>query len=122
MSSSIQQTHHLVPATLQAYMQEQRPAKKPRATKSFELVDSAFQEAIEMSIDTRDEGREDLVTKIEVKNEELTVISQQEVQFLSSKFTGIRTLNLSMNKIANIEGSIDCPNLTSLSLSDNLIK
>jgi hypothetical protein len=38
-------------------------------------VDSAFQEAIEMSLDTRDEGREHLIAKIEVKNEELTVIS-----------------------------------------------
>ena len=31
-------------------------------------------------------------------------------------------MDLSMNKIQSIEGSIDCPNLRELTLADNLLK
>jgi len=75
-----------------------------------------------MNIDAGDNNNEDLINSIEVKNEQFSIISQKDIEILKSKFIGLRTLNLSMNQISNIEGTIDCPNLTSLTLSDNLIK
>ena len=75
-----------------------------------------------MNLDAGDEESEHLVKNIEVKNEELPLINQKDIELLKNKFMGLQILNLSMNKIANIEGSIDCPNLTELTLSDNLIK
>ena len=75
-----------------------------------------------MNIDAGEAENQHLVRTIEVKNEDFASIAQADVQLLKNKFMGLQLLNLSMNKIANIEGSIDCPNLTELTLSDNLIK
>jgi len=75
-----------------------------------------------MNIDAGEAENQHLVKTIEVKNEDFASIAQADVQLLKNKFMGLQLLNLSMNKIANIEGSIDCPNLMELTLSDNLIK
>jgi Leucine-rich repeat (LRR) protein len=56
---------------------------------------------------------------IEVKNEQMPTL---KACALDSAFRKLTHLNLSMNKIAVVEGGFECSNLHSLILTDNLIK
>jgi len=61
---------------------------------------------------------------LEIKNELLPKITRSEVEILGSMYAGLSILNLSMNKIANIEASFSrvCPSLKEIYLNDNLLK
>ncbi len=60
-----------------------------------------------------------LDSNVEVKNEEMPTL---QACALDSAFRKLTHLNLSMNKIAVIEGGFECSNLRTLILTDNLIK
>ena len=74
-----------------------------------------------MNIDS-ELGGDHLIKTIEVKNEDFGQLAKKEFELIKNRFSNLQILNLSMNKITNIEGGIDCPNLRELALSDNLIK
>jgi len=61
---------------------------------------------------------------LEIKNELFSKITKSEVEILGSMYAGLSILNLSMNKIANIEASFPrvCPSLKEIYLNDNLLK
>jgi Leucine-rich repeat (LRR) protein len=68
------------------------------------------------------DGGEHLISQIEIKNENLPILGFNEFKILKSRHESLQVLNLSMNKISKLEGTIDLVNLKELILSDNLIK
>jgi len=72
---------------------------------------SPFLEALEMYSEEAD-------SHISVKNENLPTLKACRLDFLKN----LVYLNLSMNKIAIIDGGFECANLRTLILSDNQIK
>ena len=82
---------------------------------------SPFSSAVDLALDSSIASN--LQTQLEVKNEVLSTISQLDIQSLSKRgYLNLQIMDLSMNKIQTIEGSIDCPNLRELTLADNLLK
>lgn len=70
-------------------------------------------------IDCMNMNADALDSHVEVKNEQIPTL---KACALDSCFRRLTHLNLSMNKIAVVEGGFECSNLLSLALTDNLIK
>ena len=74
----------------------------------------AFEQALELNAAEGHQSR-----RVDVKNENL---GQIDVTSLYAYHRNLVHLDLSMNKIATIHGTIDCPNLKRLVMSDNILK
>ena len=72
-----------------------------------------------MLIDCMNMNGDALDSHVEVKNEQMPTL---RACALDSAFRKLTHLNLSMNKIAVVEGGFECSNLCTLILTDNLIK
>jgi Leucine-rich repeat (LRR) protein len=105
----------LIPAKPDVF-DEFKPHERIATRKDVDIKDQGkFSEAIELNLTDEEQSR-----SLDIKNETLNGIN---LGVFHKYGPHLMHLNISMSKITHIEGSFDsCPQLTTLILSDNLIR